>query len=187
MRARAGEPEAFDALMRRYERRIAALSHRMLGRPDDVPDAVQQTFLRLYRYRERLDVAGPLWPYLCRIAVNVCNDLGRKRSRRQAIEGVPLDDLGEAAQPLEGRLPENDAMVAERQAMVRRCMSRLSERERQALVLRDVEGLTTEQVAAALGLEAVTVRSHISRARRRLRRLMAELEGDGTKGNRHEP
>ena len=78
-RAVAGEPAAFEQLMVQNERRVLTLAWRLLGRMDEAQDAAQEVFLKAFRYLYRFDARKPLTPWLMRITVNVCRDLGRKR------------------------------------------------------------------------------------------------------------
>lgn len=165
------DAEAFDQLMRAHERQVLNVSWRLLGRLEDAQDAAQEVFLRLYRYLDRFETGRPLSPWLYRVTVNVCRDLGRRRGVRQAIS---LDDL-EATHPRATTDPAPDpgraAGLAEERRIAARAVASLAEKERAALVLRDVEGLTSAEVAKILGSSEATVRSQICRARLKIKKF----------------
>jgi RNA polymerase sigma-70 factor (ECF subfamily) len=161
--AKSGDQRAFENLMIATERRVAALSWRILGDAEEVKDAVQETFLRVFRHLKRYDEAGDFHAWLARITINVCRDLDRRRKRRSF---VPLDDASPAT--TEERI--DDAVAARADlALVGRALNALPERERLAIILRDVEGFSTEEVAAILGNARTTVRVQIRNARAKIR------------------
>ena len=158
---------AFEQIMAQSERRVLRVALRLLNNPQDAQDAAQEAFLRLYKHLGRLD-RDRCERWLIRVTVNICRDMLRGRSRAVALE--------EAADPA---APQPDAQRgmerAEQREMVRRALSRLGEKERTALVLRDVEGLSTREVAQMLGTAEVTVRSQICSARLKLREFTGRM------------
>src|SRR5215471_3275057 len=77
-----GDPAAFECLMLRYERQVVRLAMRFLGTTEDAQDAAQEVFFRAYKYLHRLDLQKPIEPWLMRMTVNVCRNIGRKRQQR---------------------------------------------------------------------------------------------------------
>ena len=174
-RALAGDARAFEELVRRHERRVYGLARRLLGRPEDAEDAAQETFLRLFRSLGRLDPARPLDPYLYRVTVNVCRDHGRRRRLRLA---VPLDEMTAGEEPAAGGAdPAAAAGLAEERRIAAAALSALPQKQRAALVLRDLQGLSTREVAEVLGSTEVTVRTQISRARLKVREFRDRVLG----------
>lgn len=173
-RARAGDREAFEQLMVSTERRVAATAWRLLGDREDARDAAQETFLRAYKYLGGFKPGQDFHGWLYRITVNVCRDMLRARRAARAGDAdlEALSDEREAA-PLFGRGEGVDAegatLLAQRRAIVRRALSTLPEKERTAVVLRDLEGRTTEEVARLMNTRPATVRSQVSTARVKLR------------------
>ncbi len=165
---KAREREDFERLMKAHEQRVFRAAWRLLGRREDAQDAAQEVFLRLYRYRHRFDERRPLEPWLYRITVNVCRDLRRRRRVRQTAS---LEEL-EETRPLVSADPDPGAAarIAEERRIVEQALATLAEKERAALVLRDVQGLSTAEVAEILGSSQVTVRSQISRARLKIKK-----------------
>jgi RNA polymerase sigma-70 factor, ECF subfamily len=158
------ERAAFEQIMAQTERRVLRIALRLLNNPQDAQDAAQEVFLRLYKHWRRLDSAGGYEPWLFRVTVNVCHDMARRRPRAVALEDAP--------EPA-GAPP--DFEFAQHREIVRRALGRLGEKERAALVLRDVEGLSTREVARILGSSETTVRSQISTARLKLRDFASRI------------
>jgi RNA polymerase sigma-70 factor, ECF subfamily len=156
--ARCGDLAAFDSLMRLHQRLVLATALRLLGNMEDAQDASQEVFLRLYRNLGKLRDGGNLAAWLYRVTVNVCRD-----SRRSRRAGAPVEAAEELASP--GADPQQAATRSERQRVLELSLKLLSAREREALVLRDLEGLTTGEVAAILGTSQATVRGQVFQAR----------------------
>ncbi len=160
--ARAGDLAAFDQLMRQYERLVLVTAYRLLGNLEDAKDASQEVFLRLYRNLRKLRNDDNVSGWLYRVTVNVCHDLRRRRPLETPVEEALEIAAAEAD-------PQQAAAETERRRALELSLRLLSERERAAVVLRDLEGLSTEEVARAMGSTEATVRSHISQARMKMR------------------
>jgi RNA polymerase sigma-70 factor (ECF subfamily) len=168
-KARSGDVAAFDLLMRQHERLVLMTALRFLnGNMADAQDAAQTVFLRLHRslgqFRDSRHAASfSAWLY--RITVNVCHDMKRKVQRRAEV------DLDEVAR-VSAAGHDDDAPDRERQMeAITAGLEQLGEKERAAIVLRDIEGLDTGQVATILRSSEATVRSQISVGRRKLRKF----------------
>jgi RNA polymerase sigma-70 factor (ECF subfamily) len=164
----SGDSQAFEQIMIATERRVAHLSWRILGDAEEVKDAMQETFLRVYRHLGSFDERRDFMGWLFRIAVNVCRDrLARSRKRTRVFTDL---DEGEAVATSE----DVHASVAAKQELeqLTRAVDTLPEKERLALILRDVEQLSTDEVAQILGSRPATVRVQIHSARTKLRKLM---------------
>jgi len=164
IRAKAGDTTAFDQILISHQRKVISLAWRMLGNQEDARDAAQETFLRVYRYLDRFDPAQDFSGWLYRIAVNVCRDLARKRRGNHSSLEAGVES-GAIAEPVSPHNTESAALLAQEQAILMRALATLSEKERAAITLRDLEGLPTEEVARILGSSQTTVRSQISAAR----------------------
>jgi RNA polymerase sigma-70 factor (ECF subfamily) len=163
--ARSGDSAAFEEIMVLTERRVAQISWRILGDREEVKDAMQETFLRLFRHLRGFDERKDFFAWLSRITVNVCIDL--RRRRRPAD---PLPELLSDAPSAEDELIERSD-----RALLTRAIDALAPRERAAILLRDVEGLPTDEVAAAMGNTVATVRVQLSRARAKLRNIVGGM------------
>lgn len=172
-RARGGDLTTFESLMRRHERLVFGTARRLLGATEDAEDVAQEVFLRLYRHLERLDPTRPLGSWLYRVTVNACLSLGRRRRVRATVE---IDRLaGELVSV--GPDPAAAAELGEEHQMVAEGLESLTGKEREALVLHDLEGLSTQEVAAALDITDVTVRTHLCRARQKMRAFRERWHG----------
>jgi RNA polymerase sigma-70 factor, ECF subfamily len=171
--ARRGDLDAFETLVKLHERRIFGLALRITGNPEDARDAMQEAFLRLHRRLAQISSEAAIGPWLCTVTVNLCRDLARakRRSRLVAMEKGAETRCDPSASP------EQIAAAGERERQIQAALRTLPETEREALLLREMEGLSTAEVARALGSSETTVRSQISRARLRLRRLFAARYG----------
>lgn len=155
--AKGGDGRAFEELMIATERRVALLAWRILGDAEEVKDALQETFLRLFRHLKQYDEGRDFHGWLARITINVCRDLDRGRRKRGIF--APLDEITTTVSSGGAGLRTD----------LGRAMETLSERERLVLILRDVEGMTSEEAAAVLGNTAATVRVQLSKARAKVR------------------
>lgn len=162
-RARAGDLDAFESLLRSHERQVLGTAVRLLSCREDAQDAAQEVFVRLFRHLKRIQSGEAVAPWLYRVTVNVCADVRRRRR--------PQTDMNEIELASSGPDPEAVASIAERERAVSRGLETLSQKERAALVLREVEGLSTREVAGILGSSEVTVRAQISTARMKLRKF----------------
>jgi RNA polymerase sigma-70 factor (ECF subfamily) len=169
-----GDRAAFEQIIIRYESRVMTLAVRLLGGRDDAPDAAQEVFLRAFKYLHRVDPDKPLEPWLFRIAINVCRDLIRRRAQRHAtfVDGDPAEPIDQSGDPCAGLERKQQRVI------LQRALERLPEKERLAIVLRDIEGLSTADVAAILRSSETTVRSQVSRGRLRLKAAIGQLTGE---------
>ncbi len=174
LRILQGETNAFEELMVLTESRILGLAWRLLQDRELARDAAQETYLRIYRSLDRFRLGENFQAWMYRIAVNVCCDLAKKRGPFTVPEGI-LETLEHAS----WGSAEESILLAQRRAMVRRALGTLPPAERSALVLRDLEGLRTEEVARILGVRAGTVRSQISSARTKVQAFCARLTRAG--------
>ena len=174
-RTLAGDCGAFEQMVLRYERRVMTLSIRLLRGVNDAQDATQEVFLRAFKYIHRLDVRRRVEPWLMRITVNVCRDIQRKTQRRHpTFSEVPASES-------EARDPSKDpycgfAWEQQRQQLWK-ALEALPEKERMAVILRDVEGFSTSEVAEILGSSEGTIRSQICRGRLKIREAMDLMTG----------
>ena len=162
---RGGDMAAFDQLMRQHERLVLMTALRFLnGNLADAQDAAQTVFIRLHRSLAQFRDSSSFPAWLYRMTVNVCHDMNRRTRRRAEVD---LDAVAHVA-----AVPEDAAPDAEWQMeAVQAGLERLGEKERAAIVLRDIEGLTTAEVASILGSSEATVRSQISVGRRKIKKF----------------
>jgi RNA polymerase sigma-70 factor (ECF subfamily) len=181
-RLRAGEPDAFETLVREHGGRMLSVARRLLRHEDDAQDVVQEALLAAFRALPRFEGQSRLSTWLHRIVVNAA--LMKLRSQRRRPE-APIDDLlprfDETGHRLDERapvpMPDEELDRAALRKRVRRCIDQLPESYRTVLVLRDVEELETAEVARLLDSSEGAVKTRLHRARQALRTLLErELE-----------
>ena len=172
-RAITGDRVAFEEIVQLHERRVFTLAFRLLGTQEDAQDAAQDVFLRAFKYLRRFDTRKPLEPWLVRMTVNVCRGAGRKRSKTRLL--FVQDDAWRYEDG--GRSPHALLHAEEQKRVLHDALAELPEKERSAIVLRDLEGFTTAEVAEILGSAEATVRSQISVARLKIRKAISRMKG----------
>lgn len=180
-RACAGDETAFERIMLATEQRVVSIAWRMLGNRDDARDAAQDVYLRVFKYLARFRAGEDFRGWLYRITINVCHDFARKKGATgfgQIGQIDQIDFVQETAALETGRRdadPESLALHEQQLALIRSALQSLPPKERAALVLRDLEGFSTEEVAQALGSRPVTVRSQVSSARAKIKTYCDQL------------
>jgi RNA polymerase sigma-70 factor, ECF subfamily len=183
-RAAAGDDAAFEALVVRYQHRIFRLACRLTSETD-APDVVQETFLQIYRHLSTFRGGAQFSTWVYRIATNVSLMLRRGRARRPA---EPLDEFlprFDADGKLEGtpdalQITSRVEELLDRHELAKKAQAavdRLPDLYREAFVLRDLEELSTAEVAQVLRVDPATVRQRVHRARLLVRGYLSELAG----------
>jgi RNA polymerase sigma-70 factor (ECF subfamily) len=176
-RAASGDAAAFEQIVVRHERRVLTLSWRLLGAMEDAQDAAQEVFIRTFKYLHRFDTQKPFEPWLVRMTVNVCRDLGKARQLRGAVLVEQRDSWDRVELRDPGNDPHEELQFEQQRQMLYRALDELPEKERTAFVLRDIEGMTTAETADALGSSEATIRSQISSARLKIRKFVERMNG----------
>lgn len=167
-RAQAGDRWSFDELVRRYQRPVYGFVYHLCGSAEAAAEVTQEVFVRAWRYLGRFDAERPFKPWLYTIAANRASSHRRYESGR---ESLPLDEAG--PEPAASDDLHQEIERQELSAAVRRAILQLSRQQREAIVLCELEGQTAVEAAVVMGIEAVTVRQHVFRAKKRLRELLA--------------
>jgi RNA polymerase sigma-70 factor (ECF subfamily) len=170
-----GEVAAFDELMAAHEDRVFGICLRMLRNRDAALDAVQETFINVFRKADRYKAEAAFSTWLYRVAVNTCYDQIRKSKRKSA---VPLPDTLDPADPRSGDLLE----AAEIRPEIEEALQALPPEFRAAVVLVDLEGHALETVANMLAVPVGTVKSRVFRGRR----ILAQRLGNLRPGSEHQ-
>ncbi|MDD2217527.1 MAG: RNA polymerase sigma factor [Eubacteriales bacterium] len=185
-RAIDGDESAFETLVLSCEKKAYNISFRYLRNDEDAQDAVQESFIKLYRHLKTFNFSSRFDTWFYRIVVNVCKDILRKRKTQQE-----LYDTTEKAQDDEFNLdfkdsalnPEEHVISEERQNIIMYCIDKLADEHREVIILRDINGFTYEQITGILSCSMGTVKSRISRARLKLREIYikeSQKDKDGT-------
>jgi RNA polymerase sigma-70 factor (ECF subfamily) len=175
-----GRESAFESLMRRYEDKIFGLAFRMTGNRTDALDATQDAFISAFRRARtfRGDAAFSTWLY--RIGINSCNDLLRKKGRLP----TPLDSDNTTEQPADEGAQSLEESVATK-LDVGTALALLPDEYKEAVVMHDLGGLPYEEIGRLTGVPVGTVKSRISRGRKRLAVLLEQREAEGTSKEGH--
>lgn len=166
-----GDVNAFETLVLSYEKNVYNLALRMVMNPEDASDMAQEAFIRAYNSLASFRGESKFSVWLYRIVSNVCLDFLRSRSRHPTVSLSVENDEGEETEldiPDESQSPE--ALLERRltRDSVRRGLDALSEEYRQILLLREIQGLSYDEIAETLSMELGTVKSRIFRARKKL-------------------
>lgn len=168
-----GDRAAFDEVYGRFSTMVYNLALRMSGSESEAADCVQETFLRVYRHLGKFRGRSNLKTWVFRIALNCCRSRFRRRLTRRRWVDSGGDELIDQT-PSDGRSPEDEAAAAETAQRVQRALGDLRPVFREAVVLRDLQGLSYREMASVLGVRIGTVRSRIARGREQLRRIMEQ-------------
>ena len=165
-------PKWFSELVGYHLRRVFALLYRMVGNRADAQDLAQEVFLKAFQRRHQLRDPDRALSWLLRIASNTAIDFQRGRAAERRTEACSGELEPESLLPS----PEQQLVWQEREQRLHEALRTLSPKERAAIVLRDLEGLSGAEVARALGCSQITVRTHISSARIKLRRVLEKTQ-----------
>jgi RNA polymerase sigma-70 factor (ECF subfamily) len=186
LRAGQGDRAAFDEIVRRYTRRMINLGYQMTGDRELAQDIAQETFLRAYRSASRYREIAKFSTWLYTIAINLCrNELRRRKHRMLSLEGLADRDEDKRMRidiADESRTPDREVESKEMGRLIREAVAELPERFRSPLVLRDIQGLSYEEIGGILDLPAGTVKSRINRARLRVKEQLKPVFGEDRSG-----
>jgi RNA polymerase sigma-70 factor (ECF subfamily) len=168
-RAEASAHDAQTQFIQENLRRIFLLIYRIVGNVDDAQDLTQETFIKALQRRTQLKSLDKAGHWLSRIACNTAIDYLRRKKKLAYTE---LSDLPERAVVERGASPEQLVLRGERRLHLDGGLALLSERERMALLLRDVEDMPADEVAREMNCSMATVRSHIANARIKFKRYL---------------
>ena len=178
-RVQAGDKAAFDVLVRKYQHRVGQLIARYLQDPAAIEDVVQETFIKAYRGLGSFRGDSAFYTWLYRIATNCAKSYLLAAGRRVPGPEPDPSQSGEAGPTLrDWNTPEQEAVAVELGAVLRRALNDLPRDLREAVILREVEGLSYAEIACALDCPMGTVRSRISRAREAIDRAIRPFVRD---------
>lgn len=170
-RVQNGDTAAFEELVHRYHRSVYNLALRLTDDPEDASDIAQETFLKVYRNMHTFRGDSELKTWIYKITLNQSSNLLRWWKRRFRHKSIAIDpDSGISEKLMSGlHSPEQSALNAEKRRMIQEALSRVKFDFRVAVILRDIEGLSYEEIGQMLELSVGTVKSRISRGREELR------------------
>jgi len=179
--------DALEELVRFYQDRVYRLAYGLLQDPEDALDVTQEAFLRVHQSVGRFAGKSAFFTWLYRIVVNLCHDTRRKKARRKhefSLDQV-IEEREEAGDPpLEiadpyGIAPDEASADQELESKVREAMESLPDKHRTTLLLREVEGLSYEEIAEATHVNIGTVMSRLHYARKRMQEMLRPILGEG--------
>lgn len=180
--AAKGDSDAFEQLIRAHEGRMYAVTLRMCGSREDAQDCMQEALLRIYRAMDSFRGQSSFGTWVYRITMNTCLDELRRRKVRQSTSLDAMLETGWAPAD-EGETPEHHSLRGEQRRAIEKAIAALPEDMRAAVVLRDVQGFSYDEIARVLEANVGTIKSRISRGREKLREaLMTEPELFGRAG-----
>jgi len=185
-RAKAGDPEAFRELFDRYNRRAYSLAYGMLRNADDALDVVQEGFIKAHRYLDKFEGNSSFYTWLYRIVSNLAIDHIRKakRARNVDFDGALDQRAADAADDtslsptLLGSNPQKALARREIREQIDDALGQLSDNHRAVLVMRELEGMTYEEMAQAMDCSKGTIMSRLFHARKNMQKLLLEMRGE---------
>ncbi len=181
-KAKKGDRQAFGRLVERYQQRVYALSYGIVRQREDAWDVAQEAFVKAYRNLGRFEGNSAFYTWMYRIAYNLSIDALRDRARRETVD---LDENRRIEEALakSGKSPMEhpDEMAARRElsSVLQTAMRKLSDKHRAIIVLREIQGLSYEEMAEVLGISKGTVMSRLFHARQNLQTLLAPYVKQG--------
>ncbi len=179
-RIKSGDYQAFESLVNRYENKVYRLAIRMLRNPEDAEDALQETFLQVYRGLKSFEGRSTFSTWLFRLATNVClmkiRHRGTEPARMLPLEDyLPRHENGEHPQIIDWTIrPEEALLSKESREKMMEALDKLSPDYRAVFILRDMEGFSNAETGEALGISVAAVKSRLHRARLTLRGLLSQ-------------
>jgi RNA polymerase sigma-70 factor (ECF subfamily) len=178
-RAQAGDKRAFDLLVLKYQQKVAGLIGRYLRDPNEVLDVTQEAFIKAYRALGGFRGDSAFYTWLYRIAINAAKNhlvsMGRRPSPGDNLETEVAEQLESGGRLREMGTPENHLLSEEIARTVQQALEELPDDLRTAIVLRELEGLSYEEIAATMDCPIGTVRSRIFRARDAIDKRLSPL------------
>jgi len=176
-RARAHDRAAFELLMRRHNQRVYRVVRSLLRDADEIEDVIQQSYLQAFLHLDQFGGNARWSTGVCRIAINEALARIRQRGRFVSIDAASEEAMADFSKGPDGD-PERKAAGREFGAMVEQAIDGLPDIYRSVLILREIEGMTTEETAAVLGVEIDVVKTRLHRARAALRSAIENRVGE---------
>lgn len=173
-KCRQGDDLAWEALVRRYQGRVFAVSMHYMRDREEARDVAQDVFVKLYRKLETLHSGETFLPWLVRMTRNTAIDRIRRLRSRTPEESVSLDEGPEIPAPQPS--PEQDSLRRWRTGLLHRALNELSEQSREIILLKDIQELKLNEIAEMLALPLGTVKSRSHRARLELAEAVQQLD-----------
>ena len=188
-KAKQGDMHAFEELILKHEKIVYNVALRMMNHGEDAKDISQEVFLKAYRSLSNFDERSAFSTWLYRITHNTCIDEMRKRKGKQSysLEEELENEEGSMQRQIadEGDTPEESLLREEQKSEILQALDNLSAEHKAAIILRDVKGLSYEEIAEILELSLGTVKSRISRGRNQLKNEILKMREQNERNVRH--
>lgn len=182
-RAQRGDKHAFELLVAKYQRKLVRLLSRFIRDPTEVEDVAQEAFIKAYRALPMFRGDSAFYTWLYRIGINTAKNylvaMGRRAPTSTSMDAEEAEDLGETELLQDLNTPENEMMSRQVADTVNQTLEKLPKDLRTAISLREMEGLSYEEIAAVMNCPIGTVRSRIFRAREAIAEELRPLLGTG--------
>jgi RNA polymerase sigma-70 factor (ECF subfamily) len=167
-RAKKGDPKAFEELILPYEKLVLNISYKYMGNMEDARDVAQEAILKVYRNIKTCQTMSSFKAWICKITTNAAIDACRKRK-------VIFEDLSENLSSQDAG-PEEEVLRMDERAQLMKALGSLPEDAKALIILRDMQGLSYEEISEALNCPMGTVSSKLSRARKQMRKALGKFE-----------
>lgn len=196
-RVQSGDQRAFEALVKRYQRRVYAVALGMLKDREEALDVSQEAFVKVYRYLVHFKGEASFYTWLYRLTTNICIDILRRRAAQKGEhiefdETVQVDateaNIGTLGSQL-GTNPQKSVLQKELAEKIQEALAQVPEKHRAILLLREIEGMSYEDLAAVLKVPKGTVMSRLFHARAKVQKILSEYlelhdQGDDEKSEK---
>lgn len=159
-----GDSDSLEPLLRPYRQGMLTMAYRMAGNMEAAKEICQEAVIKVFSYLESYKKEKSFKSWLYRIVMNAAHDYMRREAKHQLVFEAHEDRMGDVTQN-----PEQKYLLKEIRDNVRRCLAHLTPKERAVFLLRDAQGLSIKETAEALGLSSLSIRTHLSRARTKIR------------------
>lgn len=175
-----GDPSAYRGIVERYQGRIYSVVYGMLRNPEDSKEVAQEAFVKAYQKLSTFRLESKFYTWLCRIAINLSIDLLRKRKRRdhsEFDEGIGArDSSGEILDMYNNERPDKLLERSELHTKIIQEVEKLPAEQKQAIVLREIDGLSYREISEIMNIPEGTVMSRLFYARKKLQEALAEYK-----------
>lgn len=182
-RVQQGDKKAFDLLVLKYQLRLSKLVSRFLRNQSDVPDVVQESFIKAYRALPNFRGDSAFYTWLYRIGINTAKNHLVSQSRKSPVNSIDAqeaEDYGASEWLKEYASPEREVLATELESTIHNAMGDLPSDLREAITLREIEGLSYEEIASVMDCPIGTVRSRIFRAREAIDAKLEPMLDEGS-------
>ena len=175
-RCQNGDSQAMEQIVYKYQDQVYNIAYGLLGNTEDARDMTQDAFMRVWEKASQFRFESRFSTWLYRIVTNLCRNEARRRGRR----ALPIEmDDSEALIPTESGTPEKALLLKEQQEILHTALTRLKAKQREILILREMENLSYEEIAEILGCSIGRVRSRLHESRMQLRKILKHRKDEG--------